>query len=55
MTDVCRLRRIPNMSTKRISLNMAATYAQTLVSLVIGLFCSRWVYNALGEDRKSVV
>lgn len=37
------------MSTKRITLNMAATYAQTLVSLVIGLLCSRWVYNALGE------
>lgn len=51
MTDIRRPRRIPNMSTQRISLNMAATYAQTLVSLVIGLFCSRWVYNALGETQ----
>ncbi len=39
------------MSTKRITLNVAATYAQTLVSLVIGLFCSRWVYLALGETQ----
>lgn len=39
------------MSTKRITLNMAATYAQTIVSLVIGLFCSRWVYIALGETQ----
>ncbi len=39
------------MSTKRITLNMAATYAQTFVSLVIGLLCSRWVYNALGETQ----
>lgn len=30
---------------------MAATYAQTVVSLIIGLFCSRWVYNALGETQ----
>jgi len=40
-----------NMSTKRITLNVAATYTQTFVSLVIGLFCSRWVYNALGETQ----
>lgn len=39
------------MSTKRITLNMAATYAQTFVSVVIGLFCSRWVYIALGETQ----
>jgi len=39
------------MSTKRISLNILATYTQTLVSMVIGLFCSRWVYNALGETQ----
>jgi len=39
------------MSTKRIALNVVATYAQTAVSLVVGLFCSRWVYNALGETQ----
>lgn len=39
------------MSTKRITLNVAATYTQTFVSVVIGLFCSRWVYNALGETQ----
>ena len=39
------------MSTKRIALNMAATYAQTIVSVVVGLFCSRWVYLALGETQ----
>jgi O-antigen/teichoic acid export membrane protein len=39
------------MSTKRIALNMAATYAQTFVSVVVGLFCSRWVYIALGETQ----
>jgi len=37
------------MSTKRIALNIIATYAQAAVSLCVGLFCSRWVYNALGE------
>lgn len=39
------------MSTKRITLNVAATYTQAFVSVVIGLFCSRWVYNALGETQ----
>lgn len=39
------------MSTKRIAVNVLATYAQTGVSLVVGLFCSRWVYNALGETQ----
>lgn len=37
------------MSTKRITVNIIATYAQTVVSLCVGLFCARWVYNALGE------
>lgn len=39
------------MSTKRITLNMLATYAQTSVAVVLGLFCSRWVYLALGETQ----
>lgn len=39
------------MSTKRITLNVAATFTQTFVSVVIGLFCSRWVYLALGETQ----
>ena len=39
------------MSTKRIAINVIATYAQTGFSLVLGLFCSRWVYNALGETQ----
>lgn len=34
--------------TKRIFLNIFATYGQSVVSLVVGLFCSRWVYIALG-------
>ena len=39
------------MSTRRIAINVFATYAQTGVSLVVGLFCSRWVFNALGETQ----
>jgi len=39
------------MSTKRIAINVFATYAQTGVSVVVGLFCSRWVFNALGETQ----
>jgi Na+-driven multidrug efflux pump len=39
------------MSTKRIAINALATYTQTAVSLVVGLFCSRWVFNALGETQ----
>lgn len=32
-------------------MNVFATYTQTAVSVVVGLFCSRWVYNALGETQ----
>ena len=39
------------MSLKRIAVNVFATYTQTAVSVVVGLFCSRWVYNALGETQ----
>jgi len=39
------------MGTKRMAINVVATYAQTAVSLVVGIFSSRWVYNALGETK----
>ena len=34
---------------RRIALNIAATYGRDLYSLLIGLFCGRWVLLALGE------
>lgn len=33
----------------RIALNICATYSQSLVSVGLGLFTSRWVLHALGE------
>lgn len=33
---------------RRIALNIAATYARSLYTLVIGLFCGRWTLMALG-------
>lgn len=39
------------MSIKRIAINVLATYAQTGVSLIVGLFATRWVYRALGENQ----
>jgi hypothetical protein len=42
------------MSSKRIAINVAASYAQTAVSFVVGIFASRWVFNALGETRYGV-
>lgn len=39
------------MSTKQITINVFATYAQTLVSIVVGLFTVRWVFSALGKDQ----
>lgn len=35
---------------KRIFLNAAATYAQSLIRLFIGLFSMRWVLQALGQE-----
>lgn len=37
------------MSSKRILVNVLTTYTQTAVSVVVGIFTSRWVYLALGE------
>ena len=37
-------------SRKRILLNVAATYSQSLFTLAVGVFSLRWVYNALGKD-----
>ena len=39
------------MGTKRITINIFATYAQTAVSLMVGLFASRWSFNALGAEN----
>ena len=36
-------------ASKRIVLNIAATYGRSLLALVCGLFTSRWVLMALGE------
>ena len=36
--------------TNRIVLNTVATYARTVMAMVMGLFSSRWVFNALGKD-----
>ena len=35
--------------TRRIFLNIIATYGRSLYALVIGLFCGRWTLMALGE------
>lgn len=35
---------------KRIFLNTVATYAQSLIRLLIGLFSMRWVLKALGQE-----
>ena len=37
-------------SKKRILLNVAATYSQSLFTLAVGVFSLRWVYNALGKE-----
>ena len=34
---------------RRIAINMAATYARSLVALACGLFSGRWILMALGE------
>jgi len=39
------------MSFNRITTNVLATYTQTFIGIVVGLFCSRWVYLALGEVK----
>ncbi len=38
------------MSKKRILLNVAATYSQSVFSLAVGIFSLRWVYLALGKE-----
>jgi len=35
-------------STSRLILNTLATYARSLIALIVGVFTSRWVLNALG-------
>ena len=35
-------------STRRIVVNVFASYGQSLVSFTVGVFCSRWLFNALG-------
>lgn len=42
------------MSTKRITLNVFATYTQTVVSIIVGLFTLRWVFSALGEEQYGI-
>ena len=39
----------PLSQNRRIALNVVATYGRDLYSLLIGLFCGRWVLLALGE------
>ena len=39
----------PLSPNRRIALNIAATYGRNLYSLLIGLFCGRWILLALGE------
>ena len=39
------------MGTKRIAINVMATSMQTAVSFIVGVFSSRWAYNALGETQ----
>ena len=36
-------------SSRRIALNIFATYGRSLYALAIGLFCGRWTLMALGE------
>lgn len=36
-------------ANQRIVLNVATTYGRSLYSLLLGLFCSRWVLTALGK------
>lgn len=36
-------------SRRRIFLNVIATYGRSLFSLIVGLLCGRWTFNALGE------
>ena len=40
---------------QRISLNIAATYARSLYSLAIGIFCGRWTYLTLGQEDYGLV
>lgn len=35
---------------RRIFLNVVATYGRSLYALVVGLFCGRWTFLALGEQ-----
>ena len=37
-------------STKKIVLNVAATYARSLISFIFGLFTVRWILEALGHS-----
>lgn len=37
------------MIFRRVILNVITTYLQTFISLVVGVFSTRWVYLALGE------
>ena len=38
------------MSKQRIAINIVATYLQSALSLVVGIFSLRWAYLALGEN-----
>ncbi len=42
------------MTAKRVATNVVTTYTQTFIGIVVGLFCSRWVYMALGEEQFGV-
>ena len=35
---------------RRIAINVLATYGRNLFGLVCGLFSSRWILNALGQE-----
>lgn len=37
-------------SVRRIVFNTAATYGRTVLAMIMGLFSSRWVLNALGQE-----
>lgn len=39
------------MSKKRIAANAVATYLQSLLSVVLGVFSIRWIYLALGKEN----
>lgn len=45
-----RPRRPAGGSKKRIFLNIAATYSQSLFTLAVGVYSLRWVYLALGKE-----